>query len=323
MNIVQRLVALLFSTRLTALLFVLFSLAMGIGTFVESAHDTATARIWIYNAWWFELMMLVFVVNFLGNIKRYRLLRWQKWPLLLLHISWILIIVGAGITRYIGYEGVMPIREGEQTATFLSEKTYLPVIVDGEINGEPRRKLLEDDMLFSAAGNNSFSWRSDFNGMPFTIDYVDFIKGAARGLAASPEGEFYLKIVEAGDGNRHDHYLKMGEVASIHNILFAFNAYTEGAINITFEQDAYTIESPFSGTYLRMADQQQGILQANEPQELQLRSLYSTAGMQFVFPEQATKGLYQIIPADDAANATQDALALSISIAGKQEQVTV
>ena len=110
MNLANRLLSILFSTRLTALLFILFSIAMGIGTFVESAHDTTTARIWIYNAWWFELMMLFFVVNFLGNIKRYRLLKWEKWPLLLLHLSWILIIVGAGVTRYIGYEGVMPIR---------------------------------------------------------------------------------------------------------------------------------------------------------------------------------------------------------------------
>jgi cytochrome c-type biogenesis protein CcsB len=323
MDVAAKLLNLLFSTRVTAVLFIIFSLAMGIGTFVESAHDTATARIWIYNAKWFELMMLLFVVNFMGNIKRYRLLRWEKWPLLLLHLSWILIIVGAGITRYIGYEGVMPIREGEQTNTFLSEKTYLSVFVDGEMNGALRRKLLEDDMLFSAAANNSFSWKDDFDGTPFRVDFVQYIKGAEKGLVETPDGDYYFKIVEAGDGNRHDHYLKMGEVASIHNILFAFNAYTEGAINITFEEDTYTIQSPFAGTYMRMADQQQGVLLENDPQELQLRTLYSTAGMQFVFPEPATRGSYQIVPAADPANAPQDALVVSISVAGKTEQIAV
>ena len=50
----------------------------------------------------------------------------------MLHISWILIILGAGVTRYIGYEGVMPIRENTSSNTFLSEKTYLTAIVDGE-----------------------------------------------------------------------------------------------------------------------------------------------------------------------------------------------
>lgn len=323
MNTAQKLLSILFSTRLTAVLFILFSVAMGIGTFVESAHDTATARIWIYNAWWFEVMMLFFAVNFVGNINRYHLLRWEKWPLLLLHLSWILIIIGAGITRYIGYEGIMPIREGERTNVFLTEKTYLSVFIDGEINDQPRRKLLENDVLFSEAANNAFTWRNDFNNIPVSISYVDFIKGAEEGLVEDSEGDFYLKIVEAGDGNRHDHFLKMGEVASIHNILFAFNVYTEGAVNITFDNDSYFIESPFEGSFLRMADQQRGVLAPNTKQPLQLRSLYSTAGMQFVFPDPAVRGSYQIIRAEDPENAPQDALTVSIEANGEQQRLSV
>ena len=323
MDVAKKLLSILFSTRLTSVLFIMFSVAMGVGTFVESAHDTATARIWIYNAWWFELMMVFFVINFSGNIKRYRLLQWNKWPLLLLHASWILIIVGAGVTRYIGYEGVMPIREGELTNSFLTEKTYLTVFIDGEIDGEPRRKLLENDVLFSEAANNAFTWNSDFDNIPVSIRYVDFIKGAEEGLVEDPNGDVYLKIVEAGDGNRHDHYLKMGEVASIHNILFAFNSFTEGAINVTLENDTYSIESPFEGSFLRMADQQQGVLAVNTKQPLQLRSLYSTAGMQFVFPDPAIRGTYQIIRAEDPENAPQDALTVLVEANGEQQRVSM
>ncbi len=323
MDVAKKLLSILFSTRLTSVLFIMFSVAMGVGTFVESAHDTATARIWIYNAWWFELMMVFFVINFSGNIKRYRLLQWNKWPLLLLHASWILIIVGAGVTRYIGYEGVMPIREGELTNSFLTEKTYLTVFIDGEIDGEPRRKLLENDVLFSEAANNAFTWNSDFDNIPVSIRYIDFIKGAEEGLVEDPNGDVFLKIVEAGDGNRHDHYLKMGEVASIHNILFAFNSFTEGAINVTLENDTYSIESPFEGSFLRMADQQQGVLAVNTKQPLQLRSLYSTAGMQFVFPDPAIRGTYQIIRAEDPENAPQDALTVLVEANGEQQQVSM
>ena len=324
MNPATRLLSFLFSTRLTAMLFIAFSIAMAVGTFVESAYNTTTARIWIYNAWWFEVMMIFFVVNFMGNIKRYRLLRWEKWPLLLLHLSWILIIVGAGITRYIGFEGVMPIREGESTQQYLSEKTYLSVFVDGEIDGQPRRKLLEDDLLFAEAANNSFSWKNDFNGIPFSVSYVNFINGAEETLVEDINGAMYLKIVEAGDGNRHDHFLKMGEVANIHNILFAFNAYTDGAINITLDEaNNYSIQSPFEGTYLRMADQQQGSLFADASQPLMLRTLYSAAGMQFVFPEPAMIGSYQIVPVEDKEAAIQDALTIQLTANGVQEQVTV
>ena len=52
----EKIASILFSTRLTAVLFVLFPAAMGIGTFIESWYSTDTAKIWIYNAWWFEAL---------------------------------------------------------------------------------------------------------------------------------------------------------------------------------------------------------------------------------------------------------------------------
>jgi cytochrome c biogenesis protein ResB len=81
---------------------------MGVGT-LSSKYNTDTARILIYNAWWFEAIMVFFVINFIGNIKRYQLEK-EKWATLLLHLSWIFIISGAFVTRYISYEGMMPMR---------------------------------------------------------------------------------------------------------------------------------------------------------------------------------------------------------------------
>ena len=43
----------LFSTQLMLVLLILFPIAMGIGTFLESWYSTDAARIWVYNAWWF------------------------------------------------------------------------------------------------------------------------------------------------------------------------------------------------------------------------------------------------------------------------------
>ena len=99
------------SNRLMSLLFFAFPAAMGLGTFIESWYSTDTAKIWIYNAWWFELIMALFVLNFIGNIFRYKLLR-KEYSCVdyspLIHFN-----LGAFVTCYIGYEGVMPICEGE------------------------------------------------------------------------------------------------------------------------------------------------------------------------------------------------------------------
>ena len=139
----KKIYSFLFSTRLMAFLFIAFAVAMATGTFIESKYNTDTARIWIYNAWWFEGIMVFFMINFIGNIKRYQLLKKEKWATLLLHLAFVFILLGAFITRYISYEGVMPIREGAAENQFYSDKTFLTVFVDGEYKGEMKRRVFE------------------------------------------------------------------------------------------------------------------------------------------------------------------------------------
>ncbi len=317
----DKLASILFSTRLMALLFIVFAASMGIGTFLEDAYGTTAARIWIYNTWWFEAIMVFFAINFCGNIFRYKLYKRDKWATLLLHLSFIIIIIGAFVTRYISYEGVMPIREGETTATFLSEKTYLKIFLDGEINGEPRRRIISEVLELAEAANNDFVINTDYNKQPVAIQYKSYIQGAEMGLVPSEGGENYLKIVEAGDGDRHDHFLKEGEVSNIHNVLIAFNKSTPGAINITYKNDSYFIESPFDGSYLRMADQKQGLVFKDSLQPLMLRSLYQTAGMQFVIPDPVITGTYDIVPIEEKDKGQQDALIFNVSTKGETKEV--
>lgn len=312
----------LFSTRLMAILFVVFAVALAMGTFIESWYNTETSKIWVYNTWWFELIMLFFVINFCGNIKRYNLTKKENWPVLLLHLSFIIILIGAGITRYIGYEGIMPIREGQTVDYMLTQKKYVTVLVDGEINGEPKRKSLQDEIMISKMGRKtSLPWKSDFNGQDFEISYAGFIQGAEEGLIEDENGETYIKIVEAGGGDRHDHYIKEGEVTNIHNILFALNKPTPGAINLTITDSVSTIEAPFEGTFLRMADQFQGAVIKDSVQDLKYRSLYSMAGMQFVFPDPVVTGYYGIVETQEKMPNQADALILDVTTNGQTKQV--
>lgn len=314
----------MFSSRFMAFLFVSFAAAMAAGTFIESEYNTDTARIWVYNAWWFEAMMLLFVVNFFGNIKKYDLLRKEKWATLIIHLSFILIIVGAFVTRYISYEGMMPIREGETESQFYSDKTYVSIFVDGEYNGEMKRRIFEEPYLFSPVTNNDFTISNHFNNIPFKVKYKDFVMNAQETIKEDAAGVQYLQLVESSEGSRHEHYLKEGEVQNIHNLLFAFNIPTPGAININNVGGAYTINMPFEGNFMRMADQMQGEVVKDSVQPLMLRSLYSVGGAQFVFPEPAIKGVKSFASNNDYSDLTSDdALTISVEVGDEKQEVTL
>ena len=180
---IQKLISFFYSTKLMAILFITFAVAMAVGTFVENDYDTDTARIWVYNTWWFEAIMGLFVVNFIGNIPRYRLLKKENWAVLVLHLSWVFIIVGAGVTRYFGNEGMISLREGETTNTYLSDRTYITAMVDGNYQGAPLRKKKQKEVLFSSYTSNHYKWSSDFKGKPFSITYKSF-KRIGEGMNA-------------------------------------------------------------------------------------------------------------------------------------------
>ena len=62
-----------------------------------------------------------------------------------MHLSFILVLIGAGITRYIGYEGLMPIYEGQTTNKMLSDKAYVDIHID---NDEEQKAPLYKHYLF-------------------------------------------------------------------------------------------------------------------------------------------------------------------------------
>jgi cytochrome c-type biogenesis protein CcsB len=320
----KRILSFLFSTRLMAVLFIGYAVAMAVGTFIENEYNTDTARMIIYNAKWFEAIHVFFLINFFGNIKRYQLYKKEKWATLLLHLSFIFILIGAAVTRYISFEGMMPIKEGETTNQFFSDKNYITFFVDGEYKGEMKRKTIEKSLILSQAANSDFSISDNFDDTSYEVNYKNFVMDVKETVKQTQNGKFYLKMVESGDGERHEHYLVEGEIQNIHNVLMTLNKPTQGAINITTDGKTTTLEAPFEGTFMRMIDKFQGNVVKSETQNLMFRSLYNLGGAQFVFPDQPIKGEKTYTSGGDYKNKkSEDALTVSVSAKGETKEITL
>ena len=66
------------------------------------------------------------------NISKYKLYRKEKFPVLLFHISFIVILIGAGITRFTAYEGIMRIREGATSNVIISDRNFVQLHLSKE-----------------------------------------------------------------------------------------------------------------------------------------------------------------------------------------------
>lgn len=102
---------------------ILFILAVGaaVATFVENDFGTKSARHYVYNAIWYEMLLSLGALNLALALYRSKMiLHVSKFTF---HAAFILILIGSGLTRYFGVDGIMKIREGASSnVIFSSEK---------------------------------------------------------------------------------------------------------------------------------------------------------------------------------------------------------
>ncbi|ARU48002.1 cytochrome c biogenesis protein CcsA [Sulfurospirillum diekertiae] len=101
-------------------LFLLFILAVGaaVATFVENDFGTAVARHYVYNAIWYEAFLTLGALNL--AIVLYRSKMFLHVSRFVFHATFILILIGAGLTHFLGVDGVMKIREGSSSNVIFS-----------------------------------------------------------------------------------------------------------------------------------------------------------------------------------------------------------
>ena len=109
----------------------------------------------MYNAKWFELVLLLLMLNFINNIKTYQLLKWNKWSVLLLHFGFIIALLGSFVSRYFGYEGVMIIQENDNSSEIYSSEPYFQLKVhnDSIQYNEEQQHYFQDKYIFSIFQN--------------------------------------------------------------------------------------------------------------------------------------------------------------------------
>ena len=95
-------------------------------TFIENDFGSATARAIVYDHLWYEAILALTALN-LAFVLHHTRLFYRCKASFLFHIAFVVILLGAALTRYLGIEGTLHLREGESSARFLTQKLYLQV----------------------------------------------------------------------------------------------------------------------------------------------------------------------------------------------------
>ena len=180
---------------LAGALLLVFGISIGVATFIENDFGTASAQALVYKALWFEILMSIMVINAIGIIVKMKLYRKEKWGSLLFHSAFIIILIGAAITRFTGQEGLMHIREGKTSTSFVTDETYISgVVLVGDNKEEFSKKT-----LFVPIKRASFDKNVKIDGVKTSISLIRYIPNAQEIVETNEaEGSPILTIVIAG-----------------------------------------------------------------------------------------------------------------------------
>ena len=319
--VINRVVNFLTSMRLMSILLLLFAFVIGYATFIENDFGRSSAKSLIFSAWWFELILALLVFNLVNNIIRYRLLRWEKIAALTFHISFIVILIGSTITRYISYEGMMHIREGNSTSLFISDDTFLKIHIDDRIHQYKHEKKL----FLSGIYDNSFDINVDFKDNDISINYIDFLPNVIDSIVVGVAGgKTVLNLVVPGEKGMQNEYLFDDQQKIIKGNVFTLNNPKDGAINLFYEGDVVTCISPEYINTMSMLNQQTQVYDPNVKFDLNRKTLHTINGLSFVLKDvfNDAKNI-QVSQSSKMTDGSEDALIVNVSANGVSKEIVL
>lgn len=114
------------SSVTTIVLLLIYALGMAVATFIEKYHGTVAAKAMVYYSPLFFFLQFLMVANFVAIVIKHQLLQRRKWGLMVTHVAFIIILLGALVSHLFGEEGILHLREGESSdriAIRTSDKT--------------------------------------------------------------------------------------------------------------------------------------------------------------------------------------------------------
>jgi hypothetical protein len=194
-------VSALASLKLTVPLLIIFAVAIAKATFIENDWGAEGARALVYNALWFEILLSLFCLNLLLQLFKNMPYKPRQTGFVIVHVSMIVILVSAGITRWFGYEGSMHIREGQSSSFIWSRETHVQLTVGDDFASYPVRLFRPGEVT---------SKKLHLGDATYRVAVENYWPHFEERFTAAESGPAALKIAAVGGGGMEEMFLIEG-----------------------------------------------------------------------------------------------------------------
>ena len=198
--------------RITVAVYIGLVVLLAVATVVEQLRGTGFVEQQVYHTWWFCALLALFGAGVLVAIVGRRL--WKRVPLLLLHASFLVILLGAAFTFFGGKSGYLHLEEGETARSF--------------VDGEDMRRL----------------------DLPFALRLDSFRVAYYPGTDAPADFRSYVTLEQEGNVSRV--CISMNRILSVEGYRFYQSSYDDdgkGSV-LSVVNDPWGIGLTYAGYWL-------------------------------------------------------------------------
>ena len=306
---------------------IVFLLAIATATFLESIYDIQTAKVLIYNALWFEILLTYLGVNLIANIFRFNMFSREKIAMLSFHLAFLVILIGAAITRFVSFEGLMLIPEGKTVTSIYSSDPYIQIN-----NGNYRYTSPKLFMTKWGAYLNQFDLNVEFPNEkePLHVSFVNYQNRMIDSVVQKPS--FKSSMLELVTNGMQSNFLAPGEVLE-GGLGISFNKpESKTGFRIMQESNGLYFISDVPVRYLPMAEMQKARqlgtaadslfneVPANTKAVFLTTTLYQVNGQQVVCKQLLKHAKRMLVPSG-SRKVGEDYLTVKVSRKGEQKEL--
>ncbi len=127
----MKLIKMFCSIYTTIVLLAIYGILCAVATFIEAdaAYGIQAAQDMIYRSTLFNVVHFLLLLNLIAVFVYRKVWKSKKYYSIILHVSFIVILIGATLTRFYGFEGLMHIKETQSSNVILTDSDYLNIRV--------------------------------------------------------------------------------------------------------------------------------------------------------------------------------------------------
>lgn len=171
----MKLVKMFCSIYTTIVLLVIYAVLCAAATFIEAdaAYGIQAAQDMIYRTTLFNVVHFLLLLNLIAVFVYRKVWKSKKYYSIILHVSFIVILLGAALTRFFGFEGIVHIRENSSSNVIITDEEYLNIRVAVEDNVY----YTNIPVRYNSVTQTKFHKKIPLNGSELEVKYNSYTPG--------------------------------------------------------------------------------------------------------------------------------------------------